>query len=484
MNGSPLKTTAEQRLKRRSRLIAVVFGAFCSVAGAPGLPADSAPGVDHRIAIQSLPGRMFSLCVRNTDVAEVMEMLARKARINILLSKDVGGVVSVNLYDVDLDYAIRAIAGAAGYGVESRKGSYLIVPRDEIDKHTASSLTEVRTFKVQYSDPGIVQKILETYLSAYGKITILPERKLLIVQDLPEFLNRMERLLAELDVAPKQILIEAKILEITLDDSESFGLDWAKLFKADDGQGSLGVRGLALPGTAGLFLELAGQNIEIALDALHRQGRVRTLSTPKLLALENQNATVVIGDRLGYRLTTTINQVTTESIDFLESGTILNVRPSVDGQGRIMMQIHPEVSTGTISDGLPNQTTTEVTTQLLVEDGQTIFIGGLIKDRFTEGRSGVPVLGDLPLLGHIFSNREIIAVNAETVVLITPYIVGKGTEARNWREVEKVGLAEKALNAGAKRTDEALNRWYPAEKAVPPAAEENGMDPEEQMDWW
>ena len=103
-------------------------------------------------------------------------------------------------------------------------------------------------------------------------------------------------------------------------------------------------------------------------------GRVRTLSTPKLLALEHEEAEVIIGDRIGYRVTTTINQVTTESIEFLESGIILNVQPYVDRNGRIMMDIHPEVSTGTITnDGMPNQTTTEVTTQLLADDGQTIF---------------------------------------------------------------------------------------------------------------
>ena len=133
------------------------------------------------------------------------------------------------------------------------------------------------------------------------------------------------------------------------------------------------------------------------------------MSTPKLLALEDQEAEVVIGDRLGFRVTTTINQITSETIEFLESGVILRVLPSVDGRGRIMLTIHPEVSTGRVEDGIPNQVTTEVTTQMLVEDGQTVFIGGLIRRSLDQNREGVPVLGDIPFVGRVFSISRIAA---------------------------------------------------------------------------
>jgi len=159
------------------------------------------------------------------------------------------------------------------------------------------------------------------------------------------------------------------------------------------------------------------------LNVLNEKGRVRTLSTPKLLALENQEASVIIGERQGYRVTTTINQVTTESVEFLESGVILNVIPSVDGQGRILMEIHPEVSTGTIQAGIPDKSTTEVTTVLLAEDGQTIFIGGLIKNSTDYQRNGLPVLGDIPVMGRLFSDIEEKVGMTETVVLITPYLI-------------------------------------------------------------
>jgi type II secretory pathway component GspD/PulD (secretin) len=103
---------------------------------------------------------------------------------------------------------------------------------------------------------------------------------------------------------------------------------------------------------------------------------VHTLATPKLLALENQQAITSIGDQTGYKVTTTINQVTTESIQFLESGVILRVTPSIDERGRILMKIHPEVSTASVNNSIPSKNSTQVNTTLIAEDGQSIFIGG------------------------------------------------------------------------------------------------------------
>lgn len=246
-------------------------------------------------------------------------------------------------------------------------------------------------------------------------------------------------MVAEIDREPEQILIEAKILEITLDENDLYGVDWAQLVTHDDGSGTFGVRGQTSTGTSGFFLEVISPSFEGALNALAEKGRVRTLSTPSLLALEHEEAEVLIADRLGFRVTTTINEVTTESVEFLESGVILRFRASVDQLGRIRLDIHPEVSTGTISDGLPNQRTAEVTTKLLVADGEKIFIGGLLKDTVTQSRSGVPFLMDLPLLGLLFSKREEVSVTTETVVVVTAYVAGRD---RQRVSVEKTGVLQ------------------------------------------
>ena len=366
----------------------------------------------------------ISLTLRSVSIAEVMEMLSRAARVNILLSDDVQGEVSVNLYDMDVDDAIQSIATSGGYGVERRKGSYFIVDREQAGKNAAGGPTQLRTFKVQYSDAGVVAEILENHLSSYGQITTLSERRLLVVEDTPHFLDRIETLLKQLDRQPKQILIKAQILEVGLKDSESFGLDWIKLFESGSRTIEIGTQGLSNPGSAGFFFDYLTDDAALILDALRTRDRLRTLATPKLLALEDQEAETIIGDRLGYNVTTTIDNVTTTSTEFLESGVILRVRPSVDGQNRILLDIHPEVSTGSVSDdGIPNQNTTEVTTTMLVESGKTVFIGGLIKRSEIKTREGVPVLGDIPGLGLLFSNKAISSINTELVVLITPYIM-------------------------------------------------------------
>jgi hypothetical protein len=189
----------------------------------------------------------------------------------------------------------------------------------------------------------------------------------------------------------------------------------------------VGTQGLSSPGNSsgtGLFFDYMQPDYEIALRALESDGRIRNLASPKLVTIENREAEVIIGDRRGYRVTTTINQVTTESIEFLESGVILRVTPTIDDDGRILLQIHPEVSTGTVDEsGLPSQTTTEVTTELVLNSGQSIFIGGLIRTTSTEGRQGVPVLGKLPLTRWLFSSKTRTTTNVETVVMITPRLV-------------------------------------------------------------
>lgn len=369
----------------------------------------------------------ITLTLRDVPIAEVMEMLSRSARVSILLSNDIQGQISVNLYDVDVDEAIQSIAASGGYGVEKRKGTYFIVDREDVGRSEPGGPTQLRTFKVQYSDTEVVAEIVENYLSNYGQVTTLPDRNLLVVQDTPYFLDRVDKLLRELDRQPKQILIKAQILEVGLKDSESYGLDWRKLFESSSRIFEFGTRGLSNPDTAGFFFDYLSDDASIVLDMLRTRERLRTLATPKLLTLEDREAETLIGDRLGYNVTTTINNVTTESTEFLESGVILRVRPSVDRQGRILLDIHPEVSTGSVSDdGIPNQTTTEVTTSMLVESGRTVFIGGLIRRSEIKTREGIPVLGDVPGVGLLFSNKAINNINTELIVLITPYIIDDG----------------------------------------------------------
>ncbi len=371
-------------------------------------------------------GRPITLVVRNAPVVEVFEMLAREEQVNVVVGKDVEGEVSVNVFEESVDRAIRAVAEAAGYVAERRGRGYVILEPDLVGKHSANGNTVIRTLQVHYSDPEVVSKILEKHLSRYGELTVMPSRRLVVVEDLPDFVERIEHVLGELDEEPRQILIEAKILEISLEDEETYGIDWVRTFELFDGTADIGVAGLATAAPPSFFFDFIDGDMALLLTALAEDGRVRTLSTPTLLTLEDEEAEVVIGDRLGFRVVTTINEVTSESVEFLESGVILRITASVDRAGRIMLKVHPEVSTGIIEDGLPNQTTTEVTTRLIAEDGQTIFIGGLIKDRTTQGERGLPFVKDIPILDWLVRRNERFGLRAETVVLLTAHVMEPG----------------------------------------------------------
>ncbi|MDX1516734.1 MAG: secretin N-terminal domain-containing protein [Woeseiaceae bacterium] len=404
----------------------------------------------------------ISMTMKDAELADVMDMLSREHRTNIFVSTDSPDTVSFSLYDMPLHDAIRAIANAAGLAVEHYDGNFYIVDRDEAGKYAPDALTRVRSFELQYIDAANIQSLLDPYLSEYGEITVLQERNMFLVEDTPEFLNRIAGLVATIDRPPTQILIEAKILEVTLTDEDSYGLDWTRFFDSDGGTGEFGTQSLGDPQSPGFFLDYASPDFAATLNALTSQGRVRTLSTPKLLATENIESSVIIGDRRGYPVTTTINQVTTESIEFLESGVILRVTPSVDADGRVMLDINPEVSTGVIDpiSGIPSQTTTEVTTRMIVGDGQTIFVGGLIKHRVDESKRGVPVVGRIPLLGRLFSNRQETLTNTETVVLITPTIVSSPTETIERRPLDTIDRLERDQKQRSEALDEEMELFF------------------------
>lgn len=412
---------------------------------------------------------LISITVKDTNISELFEMLSREHNVNILLSKGVEGVISVNLYEVSVEDAIYAIAEAAGYAVERLKKGYLITGRESAGKTIAEGLREVHTYKVQYSNIQQVSAILKNYLSRYGKIDILAERKILVVEDLPEFVAHIERILFQMEQAPAQILIEARIYSITLDNTQKFGIDWTKTFSAEGGKGNFGVENLgqqavdlaigAAAGPPGLFFNYLNNNIEAQLNLLSQKGKARALATPKILALEHQQAEVIIGARTGYKVTTTINQVTTESIQFLESGVILKVTPYIDNFGRIMMDIHPEVSKTTFRGQdleIPSLSTTEVNTRLLVEDGQTIFIGGLIDDSVSSSHQGVPILEDIPFLGYLFAKEDDLSNKTETIVLIKPQII----QADNRALITSPNIQIERFNDTTKEKAENIDQFF------------------------
>ena len=388
-----------------------------------------------------------TLSIQQSDIRDVMQLLSREQRLNIFVAEGVSGEVSVNLYEMDSSQAIVLIAESAGFVVEQRDGSYFVIEREDAGKYHQSDMMEVRSFRVQYASAADIETAIQDHLSNYGSVKSLEDGNMVIIEDLPSFLDKIEVIIDAIDREPRQIMIEAKILEVSLTDNQSYGLDWAHLFNAADGSGSVGTQGLATPGSPGLFAQFSNSNVELVLNALKARGRLRTISTPKLLAMEGLEAESVVGSNIGYKVTTTVNQVTTESIEFLESGIILKVTPTVDRSGRILLDIHPEVSAGSVSDdGIPSKTTTQVSTRMLVPNGKTVFLGGLIKHSVSDSREGVIGLGDLPIIGGLFANDASNITSTEIVVLITPRIVDYVTAQPEQGEIDRLETIKQIID--------------------------------------
>jgi type II secretory pathway component GspD/PulD (secretin) len=430
---------------------------------APVAASAAVPGAAAPAAIAPAPApvaNLMSYTFRDTPITELFNMISRTAHVNIVLARGVSGNVSISLYDLTVRQAIEAIAEAGGYSVTERPGGFLISDAKAAQQEMAASM-QVRAMKVRYTDLKKAGEVLQRQVGINGTVTVLEPTRTLVVESTEAGLARAARVLREIDSPPRQILIEAKILEITLDRSDVFGVDWTRVFNGN-GPDTGGTTGLTTAAGPRFFLNLVNNNIEAHLTALTNKGRVHTLATPRLLALEDQEASTNVGDQLGYRLTTTINNVTTESIEFLDTGVILRVTPSIDVDGRIMMKVRPEVSSGSVSAGIPSKKTTQVNTQLIAHDGQPVLIGGLIKSGSSYRRQGIPLLSDIPLLGRAFSSTDDGGSTTETIVLITPRIVALDGPALDGVTEQKVEEAERVLKVRSEVLDQKIERIMPA----------------------
>ena len=185
---------------------AALFAGAAAASPADPAPAAAAPG-------GASAGTLSSFVFRDTPIAELFEMISRSERINIMLGKGVTGNVAVSLYDVTPRQAIHAVAEAGGYQVLTRGAGYVIVnPASALPDNTPPAPTIVRALKVEYSEPPLVAELLGKHVGRNGKVTLLPGRRMVVVEDTVEGVARIEALLREIDRQPKQIMIEAKIL--------------------------------------------------------------------------------------------------------------------------------------------------------------------------------------------------------------------------------------------------------------------------------
>lgn len=408
----------------------------------------------------------FSMQFQDAEITEVLAMLGELAGINILVGKDVTGKVpAANLQDVTIEQALEAILRSLGYVFE-RDGEFVFVmtaqeaqARKNLTRKLITkvyrphyiSVADLEALIIPLQTPE-VGKIAKTTPSQVGIASSaesaggdqLSQSDAIVVLDYPEVIAEIDQIVAEMDVPPQQVVIEAMILSVSLTDELEFGVNFALLNGDNDnllvfGNGKTLNSSVGFPGTDESILPPMGEFIADAaglkygflrgdvsgfIEALETISDTNLIASPQIRVLNKQKAELIIGEQLAYTTTTQNGTSSVENVNFLDVGTKLILRPFISSDGLVRMEIHPEQSAGVIDNrGLPNKTTTEVTTNVMVRDGTTVVIGGLIEEQVVESVDRVPLLGAIPLVGAAFRNKTERIERTELIVLITPRIV-------------------------------------------------------------
>ncbi|MEO8494786.1 MAG: hypothetical protein ABI614_06930 [Planctomycetota bacterium] len=262
----------------------------------------------------------------------------------------------------------------------------------------------------------------------------------LMVRDYVTVLAEIDQVVADVDQMPLQVAIEATILSVRLDDKNVLGVDFELLRQQDNLRITSGTPLQSLATASfkdGLKIGFLDSNLFAFIEALETIGDTTVVASPRVMCLNKQRAEILIGSELGYVSTTVTETAATQAVQFLEVGTHLRIRPFISSDGMVRMEVHPELSTGSVrvQEGftLPDKDVTQVTTNIMCRSGATMVIGGLIREDLSASSTQVPVLGNLPYVGAAFRNRTESIVRREIIVLLTPRVVD---EPETWKEGE------------------------------------------------
>ncbi len=465
------------------------------------------------------PTGLLEIHVRNAALADVLRMISVETRRNISISPSVRGAVTVDLYGVTLEDALDAIVAPAGLTwFERDRMLYVCSPQEREQIERAGGQTELRVFELDYVRAADVAPVVAKLLSPAGQIVTTPDSpvpgialdkesfdealraglggksratgELLIVRDYPDVLEDVARVVARLDARPRQVLIEVVILRARLDENNALGIDFNALAGIDfrtvsavstGGQdltlgqvppvaldselGSVQTHFRADVPPGGLSVGIMANNVGLFIRALEDITDVTVVANTKVLAVNEQPGRVIVGREDGYRTTTVTQTAAVQDVQFLETGTQILFRPFITSDGYIRMDVHPEDSSGGLTqDNLPFKDTTEVTTNVVVKDGHTLVIGGLFRELTSDARRQIPWLGNLPLVGPLFRSDNSNVVREEVIVLITPHIVTAEHErladkARDEIEQHRVLAHQGLMPWGRERLAHAHYRW-------------------------
>ena len=451
---------------------------------------------------------LISLDIKGMDIVDLLNMISKRAGVNIVVGKNVKGNVSMFLKDVDIWDAFEIILLANDlayieedngiinvmsksdyeevYGraykdkkqlevvklhyvkavdiqktlemVKSEVGKIIIdevsnslvlidtqqgIERMQKVAFNSDVLLQTKVFSLNYAGVDDLSESVESNLSAAGKVSFDPRTDKLVVTDVPEVIERIAGLIEAFDEKPRQVLINAQIIELKPSKNFKMGIDWdyfmSKYFRmqspfpapvsAESGDTS--------PLTLGSLDRTVDQKHDwtVVADALETLGEVKLLSSPRIMALDGQEAKILVGTKQPYLTSKTTpvgdSAQTTFNFETVDVGIQLHVTPSVSRDGYISMLIKPVVSSseyqnlGTEDEPriYPVETTSEVETSVVIKEGTTIIIGGLRKDEQRRTENRVPILGSIPLVKYAFGNVSDEKSVSDLVILLTPHII-------------------------------------------------------------
>ena len=366
----------------------------------------------------------------DVDVRKALEMLSREESRSILVAPGVTGRVTANLQGLSFDEALEAILELCNL-VALRKGNLIFV---YAPKEVPQSGRMLRTYFLDYVSAADVLQAVQGLLSPEGQAFMTQctsddnrrTQETIVVEDLPDYVRRVDQYVAEIDQPPRQVLIEAHVLQVDLEDDRKHGVNFEHLFQVMNNGVTLKMQGFANPLASQAFLvNVDGANLTALIECLQTTEDAKTLASPRVLVLNGQAARIQIGQRLGFPVITATETTSMQSVEFLDLGVVLEVTPRISRDGRVLLQVKPKVATGRIDPDtkLPEEETTEVATDVLLTDGQGVVIGGLIQEKDEDVERKIPYFGDLWLVGTLFQWHHAVKTRSEIIITLIPRVL-------------------------------------------------------------
>jgi type IV pilus assembly protein PilQ len=387
--------------------------------------------------------KLITLDAQDADIPRILAILAEKAGLNLVTGPGVtSGRLSVHLRDVPVDQAVNLVVRAAGLAYERIGNSILVADAKSLKDETGLS-----TYLVDLKFAN-AEEVRDAIKSLAPDVQIDKGGNRLVIVTSPRIIAEVQTVVTAMDVPLQQVMLEARIVEVSTNDLKRLGVDWDLLNR----QGTVIVEGSAdptapdqlpdalpfispSPGTTDTWklraMSRQAKSFQIALDLLIRDGSARVLANPKIATLNGHEANILVGSRIPFVVTGTAfaggGAAPIQTVQKEEVGIKLRITPLINADGFITTTISPEVSSiiafrGPNND-LPEVSTRQATTTVRLKDGNAVIIGGLLSEDRTSTVTKVPILGDIPGIGLLFQHHSIIANKNDLVIEVTPKIL-------------------------------------------------------------